>query len=138
MGGNGRLRSAGKNFEMIVAKWTQTHNLDVAVCLDGQIRLHFEAYVKERGILGVDAQAFDASDFRPACVTHGCPRLETAGKRDARVVGLGGAAEHSADDENCADQHRACNDYKQTDESLLAFGFHQSLLSADSRSSVSI
>ncbi len=127
---------------MIVAERTQTHDFDAAVCLDRQIRLHFERYVKARGILRVNSQALHASDFGSACVAHCGPRLKAAGKQEVRMVGLGGAAKRSADSEDCADEHHASNDYKQADQRLLTFGFHQGLLSIDSlrwcRSSVSI
>ncbi len=88
---------------MIVAERAQAHDFYVAVRFDGEIGLHFEGDVDTRGILRIDADAVNATDFGSSGVANAGTGLDAAGKREISMIGVRGTAEGAADGEYGAD-----------------------------------
>src|ERR1700730_8849599 len=112
---------------MIVSQGTDTHDFDMAVRLDGQIRLHAENYVDARRILRVNRQFLHAAHFGASRIADGRTPLQPAREGKVSVIGLRSAAKRSGDGKNHADQNRRSNQYKEPHENLVSLSTHPPL-----------
>src|SRR6267154_3744539 len=82
IGSEGSFRGAGKNFKVIVAERTHTHDLDAAIGFNREIGLDFEGDFDTRGVLRIDKDPVHATDFGPSGVADAGAGLNATSESD--------------------------------------------------------